>query len=205
MHASSVKRRVALAAGVAASMLCLSRPAWGEIVSSSFDASVSSVDLTALGTTDWAVFGRGRGHTGCTSWEAADYKKGGSGIARKMTAVGLSSAFGGDGVEDTDFTKVGWSWDDGTNRKSVAHTTGGRSGTGMRTDIDTGGHVAFEFAGPPKGSRVRACLLLRRDGVLQIVARQGGRERVIDTSAANGLATVVYDGTEPLAILIRPA
>ncbi|KPJ75391.1 MAG: hypothetical protein AMS14_03680, partial [Planctomycetes bacterium DG_20] len=179
-------------------MLGLARPACGDIFSTSFDESVPSVDLTALGEADWAVFCRGRGHTGPTSWQAVDSKKGGVGIARKMTAVGLTNAFGGDGVEGTDFTKVAWSWDDGTNRTSVAHTTGGGSGTGMRVEIDKGGHVAFEFAGQGEGKKARACLLLRRDGLLQIAARQGGREKEIDTSAANGLAGVVYDGAEPL-------
>jgi len=204
MHALSVRSRVA--AGLVAAMLALwpARPARGEIVSTSFDTSVGSVDLTKLGKTDWAVFGRGRGLTGATSWEATDFRKGGIGIARRMKAAGLTGAFGGDGVEDTDFTKVAWSWDDGTRRQSVAHTTGGRSGTGMRVQIDKGGYVAFEFAGPGRGRKARACLLLRRDGVLQIAAEQAGREKVIDTSAANGLASVVYDGVEPLTILIRP-
>jgi len=180
------------------------RAARGAILSASFDASVSSVDLTALGAADWAVFGRGRGADGPNSWQATDGKKGGEGILRKMTAAGLTRAFGGDGVEDTDFTQVAWSWDDGTQRTAVTHTTGSRSGTGMRVEIGPGGQVSFQFAAPGEGVKARACLLLRRDGVLQIVARHAGREQVIDTASANGLASVVYDGAEPLAILLRP-
>jgi len=205
MHFLLPRNRAVAVITAAAAAFCPARPARGAIISTSFDAAVSSVDLTALGEMDWAVFGRGRGHTGPTSWEAEDHKKGGSGIARKMTAVGLTSAFGGDGVEDTDFTKVGWSWDDGAKRTAVAHAQGSGSGTGMRVRIGRGGHVGFEFAGPGAGKRARASLLLRRDGVLQIVARQGGREKLIDAGAANGLAGVVCDGAEPLTILIRPA
>jgi len=176
-----------------------------EILSASFDPAGESLDLTAAGAKDWAVFGRGAGAQGPSTLAAADFKKGGAGIAKTIQASGLTDAFGGDGLEDTMWTGVSWMWADGTRRASVVHRNGDASGSGLRLEIGKGGFVAFEFAGPGAGATHVACLALRRDGPLEIVARQGLDEKSIDTSAGKsvGLAIVKFTGDDPLVLSVR--
>jgi hypothetical protein len=61
-----------------------------EIVSTSFDRGVVSLDLTAAGTKDWAVFGVDQSSRLDGSLSAVDFKKGGTGIEKKLITSGLT-------------------------------------------------------------------------------------------------------------------
>ena len=179
----------------------------GEIRSASFDGSADSLDLTKAGTVDWAAFGRGeRGDQPARTFafEAGDFKKGGSGIARALKVGSLGKGHGGLGARDYRFTGGGWSWDDGTRRGSVVHWTGFFSGSGMIVELAEGGVVGFTFQAPVGETRV-AYLVVRRDDPIDLVAVQAGRERVIHRNKGKtvGLARVTFDGPEPLVIELR--
>jgi len=76
------------------------------IVDASYQQA-ETMDLTSVGAIDWCVYRvedvRKR------TFAAADWKKAGSGIARKIGVRGRINK-----VEDTQWTGVGWGWTDGT-------------------------------------------------------------------------------------------
>lgn len=173
-----------------------------------FDENADSLDLTAAGTLDWATFGRGEMSSGETrefSPEASDSKRGGHGIVRRMDYAGLTRGWGGSGIRDYRFTGGGWCYDDGTRRKSLIHWTGFLSGSGMAMELGRDGTASFQFRSP-NVSPCRAYLLLRRDQPVRIVARQGDVERLVDINDTKvvGVASVDFDGPEPLVIELRP-
>jgi hypothetical protein len=65
-----------------------------EIISTSFDGDIVSLDLTAAGTKDWAVFGVKQSSGPDESLVAVEFKKGGTGIAKRLMPSGLTNAFG---------------------------------------------------------------------------------------------------------------
>lgn len=77
----------------------------GQIISVSFDDSVHYLYLTAAGTKDWAVFGKGYGVPKLDSFlDVRDFKQGGADIVKKLVVSGLTGAFGCDGTKETMWT-----------------------------------------------------------------------------------------------------
>jgi len=192
-------KRLCLAV-VAASAL-LASVVRAEIVSTSFKR-VDSLDLTAAGTIDWAVFGHGAGED---SLDAVDCKRAGAGIGRKLAVAGLSKDYGGDGCEGSMWTGVAWGWRDGSRRARLVHHSGQSSGTGMRVSIASGGKIAFKFAGAGEGETRQASLILRRDNPIVIIAVQGDAEKTVDVNGGKTLGTAIvrYSGSAPLTIELR--
>ncbi len=167
-------------------------PAPSDIRTASF-RPCGSLDLTAVGTKDWALFGP-------DSLQAGDFKSGGAGIAREIRITGALKK-----REGTPFTGAAWGWSDGTREKSLVRHNGSEVAPGLRLWLDAGAAVAFEFAAPPRGEIHQAHLLFRSDGKARIVARQGNLDRevaVLGGSKSAGLAVVRYDGDGPLSIAI---
>jgi hypothetical protein len=136
----SMSERMVAAALPAAVAACLGLPAptAAEIISVSYQQA-ETMDLTRVGSVDWCVY-RVADVAG-PSLTAADFKKGGSGIARKIAVRGRVQK-----VEDTQWTGVGWGWTDGTKLASHSHRQGDQDHMGIRAWIDAGGAMVFEFA-----------------------------------------------------------
>lgn len=182
-------------------------PATAEILSTEFRKDATSLNLSVIGTKDWAVFGLGNREKNALLWTATDSKKGGRGISRTMSTSGLSEGLGGDGIQMTDFTGVEWCWEDGSRNEASLHCNGEDTGSGMRIELDQNGYAAFEFAAPRTAGENQAHLLLRLDGKVEIIARQGKQEKIAFLSDGKtlGLAIIRYNGTLPLVLIARNA
>jgi len=168
----------------------------GEIVSASYHPA-ETIDLTATGTVDWCVYRVADAAKGLLV--AADWKKGGLGVAREIAVSGRLKK-----VEETQWTGVGWGWSDGTKTLAHTHRQGDRDGSGIRASIASAGALVFAFPPAPSGRVYQAHLIVRSDGKVRILAEQGEASKKIQSFAGGkhlGVAVVRYNG--PLGVTIR--
>ena len=178
--------------------LCVGR-ARADIVSAAYHPG-ETMDLTRVGAVDWCVYRIT--DVDAKSFGLGDCKKGGAGIARTIGVRGRVTK-----VEITKFTGVGWAWTDGATLASHSHRQGDDDGMGVRAWLAKDAALLFTFAPAPDGGPRQAHLIVRCDGRINIVARQGDAQRSVAAIKGKrlGIAVVRYEGDEPLTIaLVNP-
>jgi hypothetical protein len=187
--------RYVLGVSVVLGVLCITQ-ANADIRQARF-LPAETMDLTAVGTIDWCVYRVTDASK--PAFEAADFKKGGEGIGRKIAVRGTIGK-----VEGTRWTGVGWGWTDGTKAATHQHRQGDDDGTGIRAWLGRGVAMELSFAAAPDGKARQAHVILRSDGKVRIVARQGDLEQAVALADGKrlGVAVVRYDGDRPLTIAI---
>ena len=182
--------------------LALIAPAAGraEVLSAAF-LPAETIDLTKAGAIDWCVYRVADANA--PTFVAADWKKGGAGIARKIGITGRVKK-----AEVTRWTGVGWGWADGTKLAAHSRRQGDAEAAGIRAWIDRGGALVFEFAAAPAGKQRQAHLIVRCDGKIDVVARQGDAARKVQSFTGGkhlGIAVVRYNDPLPVTIeLVNP-
>jgi len=164
------------------------------------------IDLTAVGTLDWATWGDGDGTNGALGNVSPNYKLGGSGINKTLSADwDITQLYPSDpGYEDTDYTSGIWTWTDSATLAPGSHAPDGViDGVGMRGWIQPLGDLSFLFDGTSTSAMAK--ILLRRDAALEIWADQGGQSVLVDPTDENGTATIYYTGLEPMTIRVHNA
>jgi hypothetical protein len=179
-------------------VLAFALPLRAGIIQTAF-VQAETLDLTAAGTIDWCVYRIDDADK--STYPAADWKKSGSGIFRKIRVRGSVKK-----NEATKFTGVGWGWTDGTRLGTHSRRQGDDDGMGIRAWIGADSAMIFEFAAPPAGKQHQAYLMLRCDGRIKITARQGERAKEIKCFSGGknmGAAVARFDGDKPLTIELK--
>jgi len=168
--------------------------------------AIEGINLTAAGVLDWATWGDGEPLDGAAGNAATNYKLGGSGITKTLyadwdTTQTFPSA---PGYEDTDYTFANasniWTWSDGAVVASGSHVADGTiDGVGMRGWITPLGNLSVTFDGASSGDFI-AKIVLRRDASCEIWADQGAQSVLVNSSAEDGTATVLFSGLDPMTI-----
>ena len=157
--------------------------------------SCSNINLTAVGTHDWVVFGEGVAEN-----DIRDSKKGGRGIHRTIRIKNQINT-----IKNQPTTRLSYFWSDGQKNTQGEHGTSENDAlNGITVEVTPQGQIRFAFEGGEHDVHYMASIIVRQDTPFEIIAKQAGKSHSIHKGKGNGVAQVEYTGASTLYIDFIP-